>query len=234
MALLAELGIRPAAGESWQPRFAVDDQARRAAALKWASFPGCCEGRARRIVLHIAAGTAAKRWPAEHWRELLEYLVSRGDVQVVLVGAAADRTVACHILGVRPRPHVADWTGRLSILELAAVLEQADLLVGADSGPAHLAAAVGTAVVALFSGTNSVRQWQPVGRRVAVVRNPVACSPCHRHECRVPGHPCMRGLTPAQVAEQVNRLLESGSPAPVVGTGPLGAPRVEVAKESAL
>jgi hypothetical protein len=102
---------------------------------------------------------------------------------------------------------VADWTGRLSIVELAALLEQADVLVGADSGPAHLAAAVGTPAVVLFSGTNSAGQWQPCGEQVTVIRHEVDCSPCHRGRCPRAGHPCMRLIRPQEVAAEVQRVL---------------------------
>jgi len=110
------------------------------------------------------------------------------------------------ILGPRPRPHVVDGTGRLSVVELAALLEQADLFAGADSGPAHLAAAVGTPGVVLFSGTNNPRQWRPWGEDVRVVRHAVECSPCHRRRCPWREHPCMRRLSPRQVTEAIERL----------------------------
>ena len=101
---------------------------------------------------------------------------------------------------------------------LAALLEQADLFAGADSGPAHLAAAVGTRTVVLFSGTNSPRQWRPWGEHVRVVRRPVDCSPCHRRTCPWREHPCMRGLRPGEVAEAIERLLvEAGRAASRAG-----------------
>jgi ADP-heptose:LPS heptosyltransferase len=159
-----------------------------------------------RIVLHVGAGMPAKRWPAEHWRALLARLCGRLGAEVVLVGGTDDRTIARAILGPRPRRQAVDGTGRLRVAELAALLEQADLFVGADSGPAHLAAAVGTPGVVLFSGTNSPRQWQPAGEHMRVLRHAVACSPCHRRRCPLRGHPCMRGLTPAEVAQAVERI----------------------------
>jgi hypothetical protein len=94
--------------------------------------------------------------------------------------------------------------------ELAAVLEASDLFIGADSGPAHLAAAVGTPAVVLFSGTNDPRQWQPCGEAVRVLRQPVPCSPCHRTRCPWADHPCMRRLTPNDAAAAVEDLASSG------------------------
>jgi lipopolysaccharide heptosyltransferase II len=151
------------------------------------------------LALHIGAGTRAKRWPAAHWRELLGRIATEFDALVVLLGTSEDQPAAREILDGRDWPQVADWTGALNIVELAALLEQADVFVGADSGPAHLAAAMQTPTVVLFSGANDPRVWAPVGGHVTIARQPVACSPCHRETCPWSDHPCMRGLAPESV-----------------------------------
>jgi ADP-heptose:LPS heptosyltransferase len=90
-------------------------------------------------------------------------------------------------------------------------LQQADLAIGADSGPAHLAAAAGTPVVVLFSGTNRVEQWRPQGAMVQALRHPVACAPCHRRQCPVASQPCMRGIRPADVLLAIEELLAAAA-----------------------
>lgn len=202
MALLRELEIEPTTGE---PRFYPTETTRHSIAQRLAAGSGPC------VVLHVGAGTTAKQWPAEHWRELLGRLVVELGVEVVLVGGRWDRIIAREVLGEKPWPGVADWTGRLSVMELAALLQKADVFVGADSGPAHLAAAVSTPVVVLFSGTNNPRQWRPHGRQVAVVRHPVECSPCHRERCPVVGHPCLDGVRPDRVLAEIRRALPARS-----------------------
>ncbi len=207
-ALLAEIGIRPELDAEWQPVLEAPRLARSAVAERLAPFAGT---RGPLVVVHVGAGTQAKRWPAEHWRTFINWLVQSSQAVVVLVGNAADRIIAAPI---RP-PHnsrrdegtVVDMVGRLSVAELAAVLEQADLFIGGDSGPAHLAAATGTPAVVLFSGTNRVRQWRPGGRDVRVLRRSTECSPCHRHECPLPDHPCMRGLSPQHVIDTVEPMF---------------------------
>ncbi len=213
--LLAELGISPpTTADARRPRYDPPAEARRKIARRladaWAQGRDVC--RDVLVVLHIGAGTRAKRWPLEHWYELLGRIIVDHAAQVVLVGSRNERIIASRllgsrILGRRAWPGVVDWTGGLTFVELAALLQQADVMVGADSGPAHLAAAVDTPVVVLFSGTNHPRQWRPCGRRVAVVRHEVDCSPCHRQRCRWAEHPCMNGLLPWRVASEIRRSL---------------------------
>jgi ADP-heptose:LPS heptosyltransferase len=94
----------------------------------------------------------------------------------------------------------------LSVCRLAALLERADCFVGADSGPAHLAAAVGTPAVVLFSGTNNSSIWRPPGD-VVVLHQAVACAPCHRTACPVVDHPCMHGIEPRRVVTAIAKRL---------------------------
>ncbi len=157
------------------------------------------------FVLHIGAGTQAKRWPVAHWRELVCRLIVDHGARIVLVGDEREGRLARSIQDGTPQEDVHDWTGRSGIVSLAALLAQCDLVIGADSGPAHLAAAVGTPVVVIFSGTNHVEQWRPWGPDVFVVRQAMACSPCHLTRCIWADHPCMTQLAPGQVARAVDR-----------------------------
>jgi len=200
-----------------RPRFTPSDQARREIAERLLAVSPEPTNRAARVVVHVGAGTSAKAWSVEHFEELVGRLVVDHDAQVVLVGGPADRATARKILGDRTWPGVVDWTGRLTIDRLAALFERADVMVGVDSGPAHLAAAVDTPVVVLFSGTNHAAQWQPRGRVVRVLHHGMDCSPCHRHRCPVSGHPCMAGIEPARVVQQVVGVLgerELSAPGP--------------------
>ncbi|MHC4179243.1 MAG: glycosyltransferase family 9 protein [Planctomycetota bacterium] len=209
MALLAELGIRPPEAVHRRPSLRPTVAARRQIARCLTELTTRQPATGPLVVLHVGAGTAAKAWPVEHWRELLGRIIVGHGVRVVLVGGRQDRIIAEEILDGRVWPGVADWTGRLGVVELAALLEQADVLVGVDSGPAHLAAAVGTPVVVMFSGTNSPLQWQPCGEQVTVIRHEVGCQPCHRERCPRAGHPCMKLLRPRWVAAEVSGLLHN-------------------------
>jgi heptosyltransferase-2 len=153
------------------------------------------------LAVHLGAGTAAKRWPLQHWRDLIERFLDDG-WRVIVVGGPDEASVR---LGLAPHPRVRDWTGLLSLTQTTALLERADLFLGADSGPAHLAASAGTPSIILFSGTNTLRQWRPWSRRALVIHQRVPCSPCHRKACPLADHPCLSGLRPDRVHRAARR-----------------------------
>lgn len=202
-ALLACLGI--GAGQrqfDGAPNFSPSHMARHRIAARLAELDRPDEPL---VVLHVGARTAAKRWPRSHWSGLVELLAARYRPRIILIGGAQDREAATEIIAGAPYSKPVDWTGQLRIDDLAALLQNADLFVGGDSGPAHLAAAVGCRVLVLFSGTNDPLQWSPHGTEVEIVRHATACSPCHRSACPWSDHPCMTRLTPESVVDALER-----------------------------
>jgi len=203
-ALLAQLGITLDRPEELWPIFRAPEQV----GQKIRRQLDIHGPRGRFVAVHVGAGTSAKMWPVEHWQSLVGRLVVEHGIEIVLVGSRADGTIAQAILAGKTWPGVYDWTGRSTVVELVALLEQAEVVVGADSGPVHLAAAVGRPVVVLASGTNCPRQWQPRGRRVTVIDHPMPCSPCHRDRCPREDHPCMNRLRPEEIVAAVLETLE--------------------------
>jgi ADP-heptose:LPS heptosyltransferase len=127
--------------------------------------------------------------------------------RVVVTGGPGERELTAATAG----RGAVDLGGRTSLAGLAGVLAEADCLVVGNTGPAHLAAAVGTPVVSLFAPTVPFGQWLPY--RVPWVRLGDAAAAC-RHtravRCPVPGHPCLAGVEPAEVVAAVE-LLRSRS-----------------------
>jgi len=147
------------------------------------------------LAVHLGAGTAAKRWPCRSWKVLIERFLE-GGWRVVVVGGIEDLPLS-NVL--EPHDRLRDWTGTMTVAQTTAFLERADLFIGADSGPAHLAASAGTLSVILFSGTNQPRQWRPWSRHSLIIRHRVPCQPCHQKVCPLADHPCMSGLNPERV-----------------------------------
>lgn len=205
-ALLTTIGARPTSDDV--PNVAPTPDAEQYVSYLLGEFRG---GGRPLLVFHVGAGTRAKSWPTEHWRELLGRVVLEQDARVILVGSEADRETAEEITQGMFWPGVMDWTGRLNVAQLTALARRCSLFIGGDSGPAHLAAAAGAKVVSLFSGTNSAEQWKPWGNQVTVLSQSVACSPCYSNSCRLREHLCMQGLLPARVAEAVDTALHGRS-----------------------
>lgn len=133
----------------------------------------------------------AKRWLPDRFAEIVRRAAAAGAVPLLL-GGAADRDV-CADVGARARGAGAiDLAGATDLAALAALLALARVAVANDSGPMHLAAAVGTPVVALFGSTNP--EWTaPRGPGHALLRHAVACSPCYRRTCPI-GLLCFAGI----------------------------------------
>lgn len=157
--------------------------------------------RARIGVQLGAAYGPAKLWPAERVIEFCRLGAARG-AAVVLLGAPEDAAAAARITGAVA---VASLVGRDRPALLPGLLAELDALVSGDTGVAHLAAALGTAVVTLFGPTDP-RLSAPRGR-VAVVTHDVPCAPCFYRACPI-DHPCLRGVTPEAVYEAAASLLE--------------------------
>jgi histidinol-phosphate phosphatase family protein len=161
-------------------------------------------GRPSYLVVHPGSSAPARACPARTCRDIVAALTAAGH-RVVVTGGPAERELTAYVAGGA----ALDLGGRTSLLGLAAVIARADCLVVGNTGPAHLAAAVGTPVVSLFAPTVPFGQWGPW--RVPSVRLGDATAGC-RHTratvCPVPGHPCLTGIAPEQVVEAV-RLVTS-------------------------
>jgi ADP-heptose:LPS heptosyltransferase len=172
--------------------------------------------RRRGPLVAIAPGTPSpyKRWAAGRFADLIEALKRRWGLETVLVGGRDARPLA-RWLAARAESvgnRATVLAGRASLAETAAVLREARLYIGTDSGLAHLAVAVGTPTVVVFGPSDPVK-WGHADARHAVVRKPLACSPCsvfgYHKLCRTLA--CMDGVTVDDVLAACERLL---GPAP--------------------
>ncbi len=148
---------------------------------------------------------SAKQWPEERYVELARRLLGELDLGIVLVGAPGDHAVCDAIFHSLKDDRVLDLSGRTTVPELAAVLERCRFAVSNDTGAMHVAAAVGTPIVAIFGPTDPVTT-RPYGDGHTIVREPVECSPCLLRSCPI-DHRCMtRVEVDAVLAACVARL----------------------------
>jgi ADP-heptose:LPS heptosyltransferase len=155
-------------------------------------------------VVHPGASAPSRRYPAESWAEACALLAGEHGVQLVMTGDAGEASLVEEIQRAAGLPH-RSLAGRLGLDTLAAVLETAPLFLAGNTGPVHLAAAVGTPVVDLYALTNP--QHTPWGVPSRVLFEDVPCRWCHGSVCRELHHRCLRGIAPAEVVEAALSLL---------------------------
>lgn len=165
-----------------------------------------------RIALNVGASRAYKRWSVENWATVARALTEAGQ-SVVFVGDKSDAQTVALVTPALVTPALTggflDLAGKTTLRELAAVLAACDLLVTADTGPMHIAVAVGTPVVALFGATDPARHG-PYGARNVVLRDPApgAVVPGKRPTDEA-GAACMARITPDDVLAAVTQKLAS-------------------------
>lgn len=174
------------------------------------------------VVVHPGASVPARGWEAAHAADVVSRLSAAG-WRVAVTGGSAEReltaAVAAPYAGDRGRNdrrgEVVDLGGMTSFARLAGVLDGAAVVVCGNTGPAHLAAAVGTPVVSIFAPVVPAERWRPWGvPHVLLGDQDVACAGCHCRVCPLPRQPCLDGVTPELVTEAVAAL--AGSPVEVV------------------
>jgi len=199
LALLTPLGITPQYVDAVLP--CVEEQVR-AAEAAWA-------GVARpRVVIHPGTSRFGefKRWMPERFAELAARLVQERQADVLVTWGPGECELAQYVAskageGVKLAPELAH------LQQLVGVLRQAELFIGSDTGPMHVASALKVPVVALFGPKDEV-QTGPYSTRSEVVTAPVGCRPCTRRRCEDPQ--CMGHISVAQVFEAACRLLDGG------------------------
>lgn len=158
------------------------------------------------IVVHPGATAPSRRWPAAHYAEAVRELAHRQPRPLVLTGTVGEAPLVESIVvasGVRERAH--DLAGRLTLGELGALLERADLLVSNNTGPVHVAAAIGTPVVDLYALTNPQHApWQVPSR---VLYRDVPCRDCYRSLCPNGTQACLAGVEPHEAVDAALGLL---------------------------
>lgn len=151
-------------------------------------------------VLHAGASKRYKQWPAQQFVTLAIMLAGRG-YQLVLIGAGhRDSEVNTDIVQALAGAGVTgvDLCNRLTLAELASLLRRVELMVGNDSGPSHLASALGVRGVVLF-GPTELAIWRPLGRQTTALQHRHLCAPgCTRHHCQQQ-YACLQSVTPQQV-----------------------------------
>ena len=178
------------------------------------------------VLIHCTTARQAKIWPFSHWQTVVESLTQRG-YSVGLVGSAPKEQRSQYHSGfgedwLLSCTSLQDLRGATSLVQLAGACQQAKAVLSVDAGPLHIAAAVGTPVLAIVGndangvGASPIRLWLPRSDNCFRTTTQVTCSLCaesrfKNDDCLVDGHPCMHGVSPDQVITWLSQVLSESS-----------------------
>ena len=161
------------------------------------------------VVVHPGASVPARTWAPDRYAAVVAALVATGR-RVVVTGAPDERELTAFVAGP-DRSGVTDLGGLVDFAGLARVLAGAAAVVVGNTGPAHLAAAVGTPVVSLFAPTVPAARWRPWGvPHVVLGDQDIPCAGCRARTCPIPGHPCLGRVPVEAVVAAVEQLAPRG------------------------
>lgn len=165
------------------------------------------------VVIHPGASVPARSLPLGPTRAAVAALADRGHT-IVVTGSADERDLTAAVADAVPAGRGLDHGGRTDLVGLAHLLAGADAVVCGNTGPAHLAAAVGTPVVAVHAPVVPAHRWRPWGvPHVLLGHQDIACAGCRARTCPFPGQPCLAPYDAAAVVTAVHRLLSPTTPA---------------------
>ncbi len=156
------------------------------------------------VVVHPGVSVSARAWAPERYAALVDALVAEGR-RVVVTGGPEERHLTSKVAGP-PRSGVIDLGGETDLADLAEVIAGSDVIVVGNTGPAHLAAAVGTPIVSLFALTVPPVRWRPWRVQHVLLYRDVACAGCRARVCPVEEHPCLGGVTVDEALAALNSL----------------------------
>jgi len=164
----------------------------------------------RLVAFNPGTSHPSKCWPTERFAELGEYLAAEHDCAVVVLGSQGEAEMAATIRAGMKEP-VYDLCG-CTLGELGAILKRSEFLVTGDTGPMHIATAVGTRVLALYGPISPVRSGPfGEGNRI-IMHEELDCCPCNRFDCKNPSFRlCMEAITVSEVSEAAAQMLGDGN-----------------------
>jgi len=162
------------------------------------------------VAFHLAAGNPIKQWPPAYFAMLIRWLIERNGVTAVLIGTEDDDAIVAETLAhIVEHDHIVSLAGKLKLSELPYFLANCALFVGNDSGPKHIAAALGVPAIGIHPGVVDPQEWGPLGERAVAIKKEMSCSPCYlskAEDCHR-GLACLTQLTPGAVFPICQRLL---------------------------
>lgn len=168
--------------------------------------------RHRCILVHPAVGSEMRQWPASYFSDLINIIINETGSSVFVIGSEAESILIEEVIsGVLNEKKIFNVVGFISLEELPEFMALFSLFIGNNSGPQHIAAAVGIPTVGIHSGVVDPNEWGPMGANSFAVQKKMACSPCYydRAELCSRKMACLTQLTPRDVYHKIEPILKS-------------------------
>jgi heptosyltransferase-2 len=161
------------------------------------------------VAMHPGASCPSKRWPLDYFSKLAQWLIKDKKTKIAIIGAKDNLGLGDRLAGLIDSASVINFTGRLTISQLASFLKRCCLFISNDSGPVHIASSVGTPVISIFGRKQpglAPKRWGPLGKLDKVVHKDVGCTVCLAHNCNK-NFLCLRSISPEEVYQLAVELL---------------------------
>lgn len=163
-----------------------------------------------KIVIHPGGPMQQKRWSTDNYVNLINQILDMFDSQIYLIGGKDESELVKSIISDVSNERITDLSGKLSLAELVGVLKKADLFIGNDSGPMHVASACGTKVIGLYGPTDAER-FGPYGKNCMALRMEKNCPPCSHGQCKYANYRCIDQISVEDAIKAINEMLDSHS-----------------------
>jgi len=162
------------------------------------------------MVINPGASCPSKRWRPANFAGVADVLAERYNAKIVIICDDKDKAIGEAVSSSMKRPSV-NLSGQTTVADLASVLRRAKIFISNDSGPVHIACAVGTPVIAIFGRRNrglSSERWGPSGGRDMVLHKDVGCNECLAHNCKI-GFKCLEAISAEEVIAAADKVLKN-------------------------
>ena len=193
---------------NWLAVFDQQEKSAPGTAVEEKTVDGARLGATRKFFTILLPGTTwvTKIWPMPKWQELGQMLIDRDDHKIIICGGSSEIILNKQLhqsLTTNNSKSVLDLTGKTNLLELIALMENAQLVIGGDTGPLHLASAVGLPEVVGIFGSTPWKRNKPYGARGHAIALDLDCQPCFAKKCPLHTLACLNELSAEQVYQQI-------------------------------
>jgi ADP-heptose:LPS heptosyltransferase len=161
------------------------------------------------VAVHPSSSCESKRWPPERFAAVADRLIDEHGVKIALI-SGQDGVAHADQMKNSMKHAVLDFSGKVTVSEMASIISRSELFISNDSGPVHVASALGTPVLAIFGRNESglgPRRWGPTGAEDSIMHKPASCDPCKAHDCDK-GFVCLYSIDEDEVIAAASAMLK--------------------------